>query len=151
MTELALLLAMTCVAEISLQKDPTECVLMWQINQETAERRGVTLQDQTLAFNAYWDPRSKDNRHWIAELDEDGTRPPSWPGESVSWRIHRVRWLRYLKAAERFLVAPGKHQCPRAKDYGGAIDGRHADDHPPRKCYRREKCLNGQTLQWYWN
>ena len=54
MIELVLLLAQTCVAEIDLQNDPRECVEMWAINEAHAERRNITLAEQTRQYNAFW-------------------------------------------------------------------------------------------------
>jgi hypothetical protein len=145
MTNLYILaLAMMCVSEISLQPETKECELMWEVNQRTADRRGVNILKQTEDFNAIFSWKTRVKREWVMELNLEGTMPPSWFGGSKSWKRHRVYWLRYLKAAKRFLQHH-RPLCLEAGDYGGPADK------PKKECYRRVRCLNGQTHQWYWN
>ena len=152
MAALILLLAQTCVAEISLQKDPSECAVMWSINARTAERRQVTLKQQTLEYNAYWDKRSKDRRLWIGNLKDSYAMPEGWPGSEKSWKARAGLWMAYLdKAVEFILWPPERLLCPRAGSYGGTPgDGIGADDEAPCPEARRVRCMRGE-LQAYWN
>ncbi len=147
-----LLLAQTCVAEIDLQDSPAECNAMWEINQLRARRRGVTLEQHTLDYNAYWKvPHT--SRRWIGELDFGDAPPEHWP-RNRSWPKERPRWAMYLQEAELF-VALGDLRplvCPGAHNYGGIPDdGLHADD-PPCPGAKRIYCrgLRQPTHQAYW-
>lgn len=148
---LALFLAQTCVAEISLQPDPEECRQMWDINFRRAERRGETLEQHTRAFNAYWrNPAHRTKRPWIAKLGQ-GEMPEGWPGEHASWATHRPRWLAYLQAAREWLLDPDKgERCPSAMNYGGIPgNGKGADD--PAPCVGATRVMSCRGHQAYWN
>lgn len=151
MIELVLLLAATCVAEIDLQDDAEECVVMWSINARTAARRHVSLLTQTLNYNAYWDPRrDQAQKVWIGELLPGDHKPPHWP-ERRSWDAEKSNWFRYVAAAERFVAAGGPRNSCRADHYGGTPgDGKHADDKAPCPQARRVRCLRNE-LQAYWD
>ncbi len=152
---LVLLLAQTCVAEIGFPERTTECVAMWEINARTAARRGVDIVEQTHAFNAYWRSEARRvRRPWVQELTLEGAAPPTWPRAAASWASHRVRWLRIVARAERFVTAypEGRHRsvCAGADDYGGTPDdGKGADDAPPCPQALRIWCIPG-ALQAYW-
>jgi hypothetical protein len=141
---LSLLLAQTCVAEISFQKDASECIVMWEVNKRNATARGRTIRKQTLLFNSYW--RSKPQRArrpWIGLLTADGRKPMRWP-KRLSWKAHRPRWLRYVQAANQFVLGKLPEMCPQAVDYGAPYE-------TPNSVYRaRVNCLGGKTKQLYW-
>lgn len=139
----AVLLAMSCVAEISFQKDPKECVVMWEINQRNAELKNRSLRKQTLLYNAYWrSTPQRARRPWIQHL-RGGEEPKHWP-KRLKWKFHRHLWLNYVKAAREFLrtVKTRKPICPSALDYG-------APKEYPAEYMERIVCT-GNTLQWYW-
>jgi len=140
---LALLLAQTCVAEISFGKDVSECVLMWQINADNAERKGRTLRHQTLLYNGYWkSPKQQQNRAFIKELRDD-KKPKSWPA-NMGWKRHRPMWMAYLTAALNFIEKPpNNHLCPGAIDYGAVGEC-------PGNGKEQYRCLDGNTKQIYW-
>ena len=158
---LALLLAQTCVAEIDLHTDGVpECVVMWSINDATAKRHGVTLQAQTLAYNAYWDRRSKarERRPWIAQLGPRGSgAPAAWPTRR-RWADAEPKWHAYLDAADAFVAVTDREplRCRlyerrsrhrfEPEQYGGyTLDG------APCRAARRLSCLSGSERQAYWN
>lgn len=161
---LALLLAQTCVSEIDLHTDGVpECVVMWSINLATAERRGVTLSAQTLAYNAYWDRRSKtrDKRPWIAQLGpRDAPAPALWPSRR-RWDDAVPKWYAYLDAADAFvaLSAAGGVEPLRCRLYERRSRQRFAPeqyggfvlDGAPCAAARRLSCLKGSERQAYWN
>ena len=139
-TSLVLLLAQTCVAEISFHKDTTECTLMWEIAERRRGRQ--TLEQHIRKYNSYWKSTKQRNaRLWIAELDGD-EKPLHWP-RYLPWKLHLKMWKRYKRAARSFLKTRKwrKQICKRAIDYGG-----------PREYPRGEKvriyCIKG-ARQWY--
>jgi hypothetical protein len=140
--KLAVLLAATCVAEISFQHSTRECQIMWKVNTRNAIRKGRGLYRQTILFNSYWQSRTlQARRPWIAHLNS-GRRPHLWP-RRWRWSAHKEIWLSYLKAAREHVRRPlsGVDHCPRAIDYGapGEIPGGPV---VPIDC--------GGTLQQYW-
>ena len=151
---IVLLLAQTCAAEIGLQPEPDECVVMWEINARAAERKKVTVAEQTLAFNAYWDPRvAHTSRRWIGELRADGVEPEHWP-TNLRWPGHAPRWQRYVERSRQFVVESvrGLHKpvCAAADDYGGDPDDEAgAEDPAPCVGAERVACVPGQR-QAYW-
>jgi len=140
-TALILLLSRTCVAEISFQKDTTECELMWSINDRMRGKR--SLYEHTLLFNAYWrSSKQRAQRPWIQELDGD-EKPEHWP-RYLPWKLHLKFWKKYKAAAARFIKTRKwrKKICPKAIDYGGPREY-------PRQDATRIYCLQG-ARQWYW-
>lgn len=140
-TALILLLARTCVAEISFQKEPTECIIMWEINERIRGKR--SLYDQTLLFNAYWrSTKQRNSRPWIQELDGD-EKPKHWP-MYLPWKMHLKFWKKYKKAAARFVRTRRwrKQSCKKAINYGGPVEW-------PKQDMIRIYCLQG-ARQWYW-
>jgi len=154
MLELVLLLAHTCVAEIDLQDSADECVVMWSIAERKAEQRGIELGRQVRAHGAYWrNPRAQRARPWIPQLGAHGVKPADWPRRR-SWRRELPKWHRYVDAAERFAVehfkgTPHPLRCS-ADDFGGPVDGKHADDAAPCAGAVAVECLPG-ARQAYWN
>lgn len=146
---LILLLAQTCVAEIDFQETADECVVMWQINARTAERRGVSLQFQTRRYNAYWRvPHT--TKAWVGRLKADGSQPEGWPADR-SWLRAQPNWTRYLTKAERFLQGELAVVSCGADSYGGTPgDGLHADDAAPCAQALRVHCVAGER-QAYWD
>jgi len=99
---LVLILARTCIAEIGFQGGTDECVLMWQVNQKNADRKGISLKAQTLNYNQYWVRKShRKNRPWIAYLE--GKEKPKFWSRSLKWKVHVSKWLRIKKEAQKFL------------------------------------------------
>ena len=151
---LVLLLAQTCVAEIGLQPDPAECVVMWEVNARTAGRRKISIQKQTRAFNSYWKIEHK-ARAWVEQLTLVGDEPALWPSDA-GWERLAPRWLAVVARARRFVdeYPRGAHKavCAGADTYGGTPgDGVGADDAAP--CGGRAlriTCLPGE-LQAYWH
>ncbi len=157
MIELVLLLAQTCVAEIDLQNDPRECVEMWAINEAHAERRNITLAEQTRQYNAFWRrPAARRGRPWIEQLTTQDRPPKDWPTRR-SWKRESPLWFGYVVAAEKFAVehfrgSPRVSACVAAgaDHYGGPVDGKHADDAAPCAFARAVQCVDG-ARQVYWN
>lgn len=148
---LVLLLAITCVAEIDLQESTDECVVMWSINERAAQRRRVSLADQTRGYNSWWKVEHK-SRRWIEQLSLDETaRPERWP-KSLSWSKYQPRWHAYLDRAVEWLADPARgNVCRAAQHYGGTPDdGVHADDAAPCQQAKRVRCLARES-QAYWN
>ena len=145
--ETALLLARTCVAEISFQNSPAECAAMWWVNRKLASKRRRSIVVQTRKFNSYWkSPEQRARRPWIAFLELSQVKPKLWP-KRLSWGAHRVRWATYVQASVDFVDGKRPDPCPPAFDYGapgeipqGAKSG----------YLRKIQCLQGETLQWYW-
>lgn len=140
---LTILLAQTCVAEISFQKDTTECVLMWEINQRNAELRNRSLRKQTLLYNAYWRSTEQRNRRpWIQHL-RGSEEPKGWP-KRLHWKYHKHLWLKYVKAANEFLrtIKTRKAICPGALDYGAP------KEYPPD--YMEPIACLSKSNQWFW-
>jgi len=99
---LVLLLARTCIAEIGFQGSTDECVLMWQVNQTNAERKGISLKVQTLNYNQYWVRKShRKHRPWIAYLE--GKDKPKFWSKSLKWKAHVKKWLQIKKEAQKFV------------------------------------------------
>lgn len=146
--QVALLLAQMCVSEISFQPDSEECLLMVEVNQRNADRRGITLERQTKSFNAIFDPRTHVRRAWIFNLNHYGTMPTGWNGTIHSWNYRKPMFLNYLNSIKRWLKRQeeglGKPMCYQAEDYGGNMD-KLGD------CAVRVNCLRGHTLQTYYN
>ena len=151
---LVLLLAQTCVAEISFPFKTTECVAMWEINARVAARRQVDIIEHTLQFNAYWRSASQRGvRPWIGALSLDDAKPEGWPAK-LSWDAHRGRWRAVVARARQFVrdYPRGLHRsvCPGADDYGGDPDDeRGAEDSAPCPEALRLTCIPG-ALQAYW-
>ncbi len=143
---LALLLAQTCVAEISFQIDTRECQVMWHVNNANAKKRGLSLAEQTRQFNTYWRSEiRRARRPWIKYLNANLTKPKHWPA-TISWKNHKDRWRRYLDAARKFVRTDRhlKRPCLQALDYGSQTDV------PKNKNYILTRCLGGNTKQRYW-
>jgi hypothetical protein len=144
---LALLLAATCAAEVSLQPDPRECAIMWHVQ----ARKGGDLASQVRRFHSYWrSPEQQAARPWILEL-ANGKAPSRYPG---NWKKDSERWHDYVLAANEFLRGELPDPCPTADDYGARcgdehVPGRATCDHPPRACMIPASC--GDTLQQYWD
>lgn len=152
---LILLLAQTCAAEIGIQPNgERECLVMWEINARTADRKNWTLEHQTRAFNAYWRHPHK-SRKWIRGLRLDGEAPDNWLPSYGPWRRFQGLWARYVNAARDFVYGWRRGiwepLCPPADDYGGTPgDGVGADDKEPCKKAVRISCIPGER-QAYWN
>ncbi len=157
---LALLLAQTCVAEISLQPTPAECVLMWDINGRAARAREIPIETQTRRFNAYWrSSKQRAQRPWIARLQRSGSKPEGWP-DGALWERNIDRWLLYLERADVFVVefrsgAPLR-RAGKADTYGARCDddeqkGRYTCDVPPCPEAAFVPLFGGRTLQAYWD
>ena len=153
---LILFLAQTCVAEIGFVRPATECQLMIEINARNARASGVSVENYTRRFNAYWRSTvQRRARPWIVELDADGTKPPSWP-KDARWSRYRPAWLAYLRTVKavlgRYNSGTYKPLCRRANDYGGRCDDpRGACDVPRGRCVGPVLCLRGRTRQAYWD
>lgn len=151
---LVLLLAQTCVSEVSFPAKPIECVAMWEINAVNARRKGIDIVEQTRKFNAYWRiAKRRIARPWVQTLTLDGEQPEHWP-RKLLWERHRGRWLRIVARARQFVreYPQGLHRrvCRGADDYGGdPDDGKHADDAKPCRDAVRITCIPG-SLQAYW-
>ena len=101
---LVLLLAQTCVSEISFPSKPIECVAMWEINAVNAARKRIDIVEQTHKFNAYWRIEARRiKRPWIQALTLEGEQPEGWP-RKLLWERHRARWLRMGARARRFVL-----------------------------------------------
>lgn len=140
---LAILLAQTCVAEVGFNKDPSECILMWEVNERNAKLRNRSLRKQTLLYNAYWRSTPQRNRRpWIQHL-KGGEEPKLW-NKRLKWKVHRGMWLRYVRTAREFLNSHKRRiaLCPGALDYG-------APKEYPAHYMERITCLT-KTKQWYW-
>ena len=152
---LALLLAQMCVSEIGWQPQVTECVLMWEVTERNARRSNRTIKKQIHLYNAWYvRPERYPSRAWIAGLNLEGDEPEGWP-ENASWERARRVWLRYLRAARRYLdhLDEGRRTrlCPGAVDYGGRCeDESGACDTPQNPCLRPVTCLQIRTKQRYW-
>lgn len=148
---LALLLAATCAAEVSLQPEPRECAIMWHRQANKVGGVGPGLESQVRRFHSYWrSPEQQARRPWILELAE-GRVPTVYPG---NWKRDSERWKDYVLAAHEFLEGTLPDPCPKADDYGARcgdehIPGRATCDHPPKACYVPVSC--GDTLQQYWD
>lgn len=151
---LVLLLAQTCVAEISFPSGTDECVAMWEVNARNAARRRVDIFQQTREFNAYWrSSEQRAQRPWVGELALDGAQPAQWPAH-LSWERHRGRWGAVVERAGQFVLdyRLGRHRavCPGADDYGGdPDDDAGAEDSAPCPEAIRLTCIPG-ALQAYW-
>ncbi len=140
MSELILMLAITCVAEVSFASTQ-ECIYMLRINDQNAQRRGVTLEAHTRRFNSVW-KRPPARRPWIHHLRLDGRAPLYWDHSRVSWAKRRRAWSHYIVAIHRYLMSHPRRV--RANDYGSPEDARPCEQavrlHPTRV-----------TLQLYWD
>ncbi|MCP4604513.1 MAG: hypothetical protein GY847_28995 [Proteobacteria bacterium] len=136
----ALMLARTCVAEISFKGTVEECRLMIEVNAHNARDRGRTLKRQTLLFNSFWKVRRQQKkRPWIKYLT--GRAPPKYWPRQYRWEVHRDKWMSYLNTAIDFVKNPTGRSCAGVIDYG-------APREIPASNLRRADC--GETLQWYW-
>lgn len=104
-------------------------------------------------------PHPEDVRQqWIAELQLDGRRPPSWPRprqrrfhNHPAWRTWGCpRWLATVDAVHRVLEAHPRRiergPCEETPDHWGGAAG--IDDHPLRLGWRRIDC--GITRNRFW-
>lgn len=143
MVYLALLLAQACVGEIDLQGNPEECAAMWHIllNKPTPIEYVIPRYISIFKVDT---SRAK----WVRGLNREGTVPEGFP-ETVSWEgQNRDGWRAILDKADAFVRNPGEHPCPRANQFGGPVDGRHADDFVP-KCWKRIRCGEGFVQAYY--
>lgn len=98
-------------------------------------------------------------QQWIAELQLDGSRPPSWPRPRQrrfhphpSWRAYGCpRWLATIDRIRPVLRAyrearVGRGPCEEQPDHWGGAPG--VDDHPLRLGWRRVDC--GTTRNRFW-
>ena len=157
MIEFALALVIGCVGEIGYQETPRECLIMWH---GQAEKHRVGYEPAAIArqiknYNPVWKRRRSgawliDTFHARAARSTrlDCSRPPdlraklTWT-RTVAGRSYsrRESCLGIVAAAFDFLEGKTEHPCPRARDYGGAMD-------TPPACALRIYC--GDTLQRYW-
>jgi hypothetical protein len=160
-TQLILILAQLCVAEIGFPEDPPmvdECQIMWVINDERAGRwrqQGrpeTTILEVTRLYNSFLKcagrkcdtPRMK----WVRDLDHAGIKPRGWP-TNIQWRAprHQGAWFYVLERAEHWLKNGRRWprscgtNCRRATQYGGEMD-------EPRACWTQVDC--GARRQIYW-
>ena len=153
----ALMWGHACVAEISLayrlevpkkkrlKQKLEECRLMWHIQLDKAKAKGIAPTEQVTKYNTLF-KRSKSRRLYILQLNANGDRPADWPNTTV-WENYRDTWLAIYEEAKKFSVDPGKHPCPKAKEYGGRCDNnQHACD-KPAPCFRRALC--GRPIEWW--
>jgi len=155
--DLALMLARTCVAEISLQRGNAECMIMLSIQRARAERRGISLRKQVEAFHPIhrkrrdgsW-YRNKARHFWVRGLTADGAQPRAWREVDGDWSKHRGAWLAMLDAVRAFLRGATLNPCPRAQDYGGRCEVATGACDPPGPLHVRVQCLDGDTAQAYW-
>ncbi len=151
---LVLLLAQTCVAELSFPAGTEECAAMFEVNARNAARRGIGIAQQTREFNAYWhSPKQQAQRPWIAHLTLDGTQPAQWTTH-LPWERRKGSWEAVVARARVFVrdYPRGRHRsvCPGADDYGGNPDDeRGAEDSKPCPEALRVACIPG-SLQVYW-
>lgn len=146
--KLVLLLAQMCVSEVSFQNKSDECILMVEINQRNADRRKISLEQQTLEFNAIFDPRTDVKRAWIFGLNHYGTMPDGWHGSIASWNYYRPRYMNYLSSIRRWLEREeqgiNSPIARHANDYGGSMDNMN-------RCAIRIFPFKGKGLQRYWS
>lgn len=153
-TELALLLAQMCVAEISLPAPTGECVIQWHAQADLAEQAARGLEAQVRAYtpifkrkkNGEWllnGPR----RAWIRALTSTAAEPEHWPA-NARWEDHAPAWLAVYEAAQAFLAGETLNPCPEAEHYGGRCDDEKGACDPPAACMARVDC--GETRQAYW-
>lgn len=153
----ALWLARACVAEISLafrQEVPKkkrlkqkleECRLMWWIQLEKAEAKGIDMVAQVKQYNSLFKTKPH-SRRYVFHLNPEGTEPEGWRA-NADWGVYRDTWLNIYEAAKEFSLDPGKHPCPAATEYGGRCDdNQHACDQTP-VCWERKLC--GRPLEWW--
>lgn len=144
MLPLVLLLAQACVGEIDLQGDPEECAVMWHILDE----KPGSLEKVTRAYISIFKTDTSRSR-WIRNLRLDRQKPHGFPSDKARWEGSNERgWDRILLHALHFVMVAQDHPCPKANQFGGPVDGRHADDHVPW-CWKRVSCGEGFAQAYY--
>lgn len=143
MSELILMLAITCVAEVSFASTH-ECIYMIRINDQNAVRRGKTLRTHTMRFNSVWRRKGPSRaRPWLVHLRLDGGRPKHWPHHRASWERYKRTWGKYIVAIHQYLLKRRPRRV-RADDYGSAEDG--------KPCGEAVRIfIKGGSLQQYWD
>jgi len=88
---------------------------------EGAERRGVSLTDQAVAYSSIFRARTSRSR-WVLGLSSDLAEPDGWPRD-VSWeRYGRPMWSHALAIAETDLVFPPPNPCNGTPRHWGGMD-----------------------------
>lgn len=143
MLPLVLLLAQACVGEINLQGDPDECVVMWHI----LKAKPAPLEYVIPKYISIYKIDSTRSR-WIQNLNLKSQKPDGFP-ENAKWQGRNQKgWRRILTRAQKFVNDPGSHPCPMANQFGGPVDGVHADDFVPT-CWKKVSCGEGFVQAYY--
>lgn len=149
-TDLTLLYAQQCVAEVSLafrkevpehkqlRQKIEECNLMWHILRNRSEHSKYTEEGMIYQYTSLF-KRKKSWRFYIFDLNPAITKPDRWP-DNMRWEDHKTTWSEIYTLAGKFVAGETSHPCPAANQFGGRCDNNeHACDATPR-CWTRQWC-----------
>ncbi len=155
MAEIALALVIACHGELGYPETADECHLESHINAAKVGYRPEATARQVKRYNTVW---KRKGRRWLMDTHHaraarsvtlDCARPSGLRAK-LSWNRRMVgksysrrdSCLAIVAAVWAFLEAPGRHPCPKASHYGGAMD-------QPPACAVRVDC--GETSQRYYH
>lgn len=139
-----LLLARICAHEAGWDAHETgDCAAIHEVLWRGAMRHNLSYRAYAYAYSGRA-LRGETSRAYFAELDADGSEPPSWPryvtrrredgAVSVlpgpSWSSYRYRWLDLLAYAEAIVHDGPDASSPCAEpvhDWGGVVDMERAE------------------------
>lgn len=125
-----LTLARVCVHEAGWES-VDDCAAIWEVLRAGAERGGYSVRVYALAYSGRA-LRGQTSRPWVAELNEEGSRPRSWPTTwqgrpHPGWGAFRTRWLALLEACRLIVAGEVRSSCEdQPHDWGGPVDDRRA-------------------------
>jgi hypothetical protein len=130
-----LVLARVCVHEAGWES-PADCAAIWDVLTSGAERHGISRRSFAHAYSGRA-LRGRTSRPWVAELNERGDAPRSWPRvwvardgrvmEHPGWGVFRARWLALLEECRRIVAGEVASSCVEPPhDWGGPVDDERA-------------------------
>jgi hypothetical protein len=82
---------------------------------------GWSLLKMIRKYSAATKPHEVHRRPWLFELTLDGKKPEHWPG-ALSWRRHKVIWMRLLAELDKWQRGEVPDVMPEADHYGSYRD-----------------------------
>lgn len=132
------LLARVCAHEAGFDAN-VDCEAIHAVLQRVAARSGHSYRAAAFAYSGVA-LRGASRRSYVAQLDERGREPASWPRmvtvcrrgtcrvvQHAPWSAYRERWLALVARAERIVAGAVAHSCDEEPDdWGGVADRERA-------------------------